>query len=133
MSDNPLYGGVDEYGRSYAPAPGKSTFNALSPPGASNAIPGLLTGGNINLHARPRVQNPDGSISTVRSISVTDDQGRVILIPTVVGNQVVSNQDAVDYFRKSGQHLGIFESLAHADAYAQSLHEDQAREYVPRP
>ena len=93
---------------------------------------GLLTPGNIDLNNRPVVKNADGSISTVRSITITDDKGRAILIPTVVGNKVVSNDEAVKHYRDTGEHLGIFSSVKDADAYAQSLHEDQARQYLPR-
>lgn len=86
---------------------------------------GLLVPGNIDLNNRPRVKNPDGSISTVRSIGVNVD-GKEVLIPTVVGDRVVSNADAVKEYKRTGQHLGIFDTPAHSDAYAQQLHEDQA-------
>ena len=94
-------------------------------------VSGLLTPGNIDLHNRPIVKNPDGSISTVRSITI-DDGGKAVLIPTVVGNRVVSNSDAIAAYRKTGQHLGVFRDEASADAYAQQLHEDQAAEYMPK-
>lgn len=91
--------------------------------------PGMLTPGNINLDRRPRVRNPDGSISTVRSITVGVDKGRFVLIPTVVGNRVVSNQQAVNHWRQSGQHLGIFQNEPAANRYAVDLHNAQARQY----
>jgi hypothetical protein len=53
-------------------------------------------------------------------------------LPTVIGDKVVSDQEAVDSYRKTGQHLGIFDTEAHANAYAQSLHEQQARQYGPQ-
>jgi hypothetical protein len=84
--------------------------------------------GNIDLHNRPVVTNPDGSISTVRSISIGTPEGTV-LIPTVVGGRVVSNDEAIAHYRTTGQHLGIFPDDKSAEEYANRLHEEQAREY----
>lgn len=92
---------------------------------------GLIVPGNINLNDRPIVHNADGSYSTVRSITITDG-GKAILIPTVVGGRVVSNEQAIQHYQQTGQHLGVFDSEADADAYAQSLHERQAAQYGAR-
>lgn len=93
---------------------------------------GLIAPGNIDLNARPTVHNADGSISTVRSITVTDDQGRAILIPTVIGGRVVSDKQAVAYWKRTGENLGTFDNEAEANAYAQQLHRSQAKEYATR-
>lgn len=46
----------------------------------------------------------------------------------------MSEREAVDLYRRTGKHLGIFDTPEHATAYAKSLHNDQAREYGrPRP
>jgi hypothetical protein len=93
-------------------------------------VPGQRTPGNINLHNRPRVKNPDGSISTVRTISAGFPEGEVV-IPTVSDDgRVLPDNEAIDAYRKSGKHLGIFDSPESATSYAQSLHDDQEREYV---
>ena len=94
-------------------------------------VAGMLQPGNIDLHRRPVVRNKDGSISTVRSMSANFD-GKEYLIPTVAadGSGILSEQGAVDQFRKSGQHLGVFDTPENATAYASSLHQDQAREYA---
>lgn len=91
-------------------------------------IPGQVEPGNIDLHSRPVVNNPDGSISTVRSITVGFDDG-TYLIPTVVNGKVVSNEEAIAHFKKTHEHLGKFADEASANAYAEKLHEDQATEY----
>lgn len=90
------------------------------------------TPGNIDLTNRPRVKNPDGSVSTVRSMSINED-GREILIPTVVGGRVVSDDEAIDEYHRSGQHLGIFGTEADATAYAQTLHASEAAKLEAPP
>jgi hypothetical protein len=107
---------------------------ALAPFGpnaaASSGLPELLpvVPGNIDIHKRPVVRNRDGSISTVRTISIGTDQGEV-LIPTVVGGQVVSNDAAIQHYFRTGEHLGIFATPEAADFYAELLHRQQAKEY----
>jgi hypothetical protein len=91
--------------------------------------PGRLEPGNIDLNKRPVVRNPDGSISTVRSMGVNFD-GREMLIPTVSPEgQLLDNDAAIELYRRTGQHLGAFDTPANSNAYAERLHEDQARQY----
>jgi hypothetical protein len=93
---------------------------------------GMIRQGNIDLNRRPTVKNSDGSISTVRSITITTQDGKAVLIPTVVGSRVVSNEEAIKHFQQTGENLGIFKDEASADAYAQALHEQQAQAYAPK-
>ena len=98
--------------------------------GDQQNAPGLLVPGNINTHERPVVHNANGSISTVRSASFTDDKGRNVLIPTVIeGRGVVPVSEAVKYYQQTGQHLGMFDTPENATSYAESLHQQQADEY----
>lgn len=91
---------------------------------------GMVEPGNIDLGARPVVDNGDGSFSTVRSISIGDG-GKEVLIPTVSDDgQLLSDEAAIQLYRATGRHLGKFESAKDATAYAESLHENQAEQYA---
>jgi hypothetical protein len=89
---------------------------------------GMLAPGNIDLSKRPIVRNADGSYSTVRSISI-DQDGKSYLIPTVVNGRVVSDEEATKHFQQTGEHLGVFDNWKDADAYGETLHNQQATEY----
>lgn len=93
---------------------------------------GMVRQGNIDLSRRPTVKNADGSISTVRSITVTLPDGKAVLIPTVIGGRVVSNEQAIQHFKQSGENLGVFKDEVSADQYANALHEQQAQAYLPK-
>jgi hypothetical protein len=113
-------------------------LNALAPQSAGSMFdnsqqtaPGLIDPGNINIHQRPVVHNADGSISTVRSMTFTDDDGSTVVVPSVIaGRGIVGPDEALKYYKQTGQHLGRFSNRQDADAYAQALHEQQATEYV---
>lgn len=93
---------------------------------------GLTHRGNIDLNARPIAHNSDGSISTVRSLTFTNPDGSAVLLPSVVGPHVVSNEDAWQHYMQTGENLGSFRDEGSADAYAQLLHLQQDRLYGPR-
>ncbi len=86
---------------------------------------GSGNGGNIDTANLPAVTNPDGSVSTVRTISINVD-GREVLIPTVVNGRVVSNAEAIQEYRRTGRNFGSFPDVASADAAAEKLHQSEA-------
>jgi hypothetical protein len=99
---------------------------------------GLLEPGNLDIRNRPIIQNDDGTHSSEYSISVGDEKGREVLIPTVVNGKFLTPNGkkppegsaaekqmfrrAEDHYHETGEHLGIFDSPDNADAYAQILH-----------
>jgi hypothetical protein len=113
----PEAGAVPEY------QPGEPVFMAEENPA------GLVQPGNIDLMSITPAENEDGSISTVRTISIGTEDGEV-LIPTVIDGRVVSDEEAIAAFQQTGKHLGIFENAEAADAYAQKLHEQQEQVYA---
>lgn len=96
-------------------------------------FPGMVKEGNIDLASRPVVHLPDGSIATVRSIGVNID-GKEYLLPTVSQDgRLLSNDEAVDEFKRTGKYLGIFDSPEASDRYAEALHNQQDKLYNRRP
>ncbi len=96
---------------------------------SDESLSGQIEKGNIDLYNRPRVVNPDGSISTVRSLSFNPDGKSEVLIPTVVGDKIVSDEEAIQNYFKTGQHLGKFKTPNDATRYAESLHKQQEAFY----
>lgn len=88
--------------------------------------PGLVEPGNIDLTNRPNVLNADGSHSSVRSMSFSEG-GPEILVPTVSDDgRIMTDDEAMAQFRKTGRHLGKFDNPRNATSYASRLHRQQA-------
>jgi hypothetical protein len=106
-------------------------------------VEGQLEAGNIPVREQPRVENPDGSVSTVDSVGVNLD-GREYLLPTVTpdGRHLVNEvraagvpedqvdaevtKRAVDEYRQTGRHLGVFATPEASSKFAEQLHTDYA-------
>lgn len=101
--------------------------------GTENSL-GRYGKGNIDLYNRPQYRNPDGSVSTVRSISIGTDDGEV-LIPTVGRDangrpRLMSDDEAIDEYFRTGNNLGTFKTIEEADDYADRLHKQQEAYYT---
>lgn len=94
--------------------PGRASFTVGDPGG-------LLEEGNINLDERPVVDNGDGTYSTVKSASFEED-GIEVLVPTLdpTGRQM-SDEEAYQRYRDTGEFLGKFDTPDSATAYAKRL------------
>lgn len=115
------------------PSAGNATirqkFNAKRIRGAINSGLGQYGLGNIDLYNRPQVRNPDGSISTVRSMSFNDGL-KEVLIPTVSDDgRIMDGNQAIDNYYKTGKYLGKFDTVDEATKYAERLHNEQDRYY----
>ena len=101
----------------------KNPFN--SEPPKTNESQGLITPGNIDLSKRKVVENADGSFSTVKSASFEFD-GKHVLLPTLdPDGKHMTDDQAVERYRKTGEHLGIYNSEAAATAAAKKISKGQ--------
>lgn len=92
---------------------------------------GLLERGNIDIHNRPVVKRENGKYSTVDTIGVGIENGREANIPRISKEgKVMSNKEAIEHFKKTHEHLGIYADRESAARAAKKLHEDQEREYL---
>lgn len=109
----------------------KEFEKGLEPPQVPKAPPpGMVSPGNIDLAKRPVVKNPDGTISTLRSMSFQDQDKREVLIPTLDDDGAeLSPEQAIQKYRNTGQHLGKFDSTDSANAYAKQLSRDQEAKF----
>jgi len=89
---------------------------------AKPAVPGTIE----NLYDRPKLQNDNGSYSTTRSMSFEED-GMEVLVPTVIDGKSLTDEEAIEHYHQTGEHLGKFKSVEEANSYAQQLHENQAK------
>ncbi len=101
---------------------GQSSDGAALPLGGNaGAGPTLDPAGNPIDLDRAMVSNADGSISTERTISVSDADGTTFLIPTLIDGRQVSNEEAERMFRSGANPaVGTFDSVDEATAAAEA-------------
>lgn len=92
--------------------------------------------GNIDLYNRPQYVQPDGSISTVNSISFGTDEGET-LVPTIDYDEYgqprqLTDDEAIDRYYRTGEYLGKFKTVDEANNYADWLHRQQEAYYRNR-
>jgi|OM-RGC.v1.027688673 hypothetical protein len=100
---------------------------------AAAGVPYVAEARNIDVSQLPEVPNRipgEGGISTVRSMGISED-GKEVLIPTVVEGQLPASAEeaerrALEYYRRTGKHLGKYATRGAADSAAMLTHEREA-------
>jgi len=99
----------------------------------------MIEQGNIDVNHRPVIWNDDGTPSTIYSATVPAGNGNFALVPTIANgkfltpNGKIPNENdkkamqalenaAYGRYKKTGEHLGIFNSEQAADDYAERTH-----------
>lgn len=99
---------------------------------------GLIQAGNLPILNRPTVQNADGTHSSEYSTSFQDENGREVLVPTIVNGKFLTPdgtkppegspaektmfQNAWQHYQQTKENLGQFDNPDDADVYAGQLH-----------
>ena len=108
----------------------------VKPRPQASHVPGLLVPGNIDLTQRPNVKNPDGSMSSVYSMGIEDENprspyyGKQVLIPGVIPNGQggyytdTNGAAARRHYYATGEHMGVFSSPEASDRYGEQVHND---------
>ena len=95
--------------------------------------PGQIEPGNIDIVNRPRVPRQSGATSTLATIVVGFDDGHVVL-PTVSDDgRMMTEQEAIETYRKTGKHLGKFSDLQQAVSASELLHKQQESMFSKLP
>ena len=88
--------------------------------------PGMVESGNLDINNRPIAENPDGTTSSVYSMSIGVDDKEYLIPRISEDGRMMSEDEAVATFTQTGNHLGVFDTSENATAYAIALHEQQA-------
>ncbi len=95
---------------------------------------GEVEHGNIDLNNRPKVANPEtGGESTVWSMSIGTPKGEVLIPRVSDDGRILSKDEAIKQFHKSGKHLGIYSSPEEATQVAEAIHQQQAGSVGAKP
>lgn len=99
----------------------------------------MIQVGNIDVNHRPVIWNTNDNPSTIFSTTIPIGGGKWALVPTIANGKFLTPngkmpdekdkkamgklEDAAEaYYKKTGEHLGIFSSQKEADTYAETTH-----------
>jgi hypothetical protein len=89
---------------------------------ATGSLPPVPAGGTPHDLSKPVLQNPDGTWSTEKTITIETD-GKHVVLPTIVnGKDVGAKRAAALYKAGELEPVGTFDSAAAAESYAQARH-----------
>lgn len=86
----------------------------------TKSVTGLEQQGNIDVSKQPIVQGNDGNVSTVHAIT-HEVNGKTVLIPNTIDGKVVTDAEAIEQFKQSGKHMGVFKNKSSAEKYLTKL------------
>lgn len=102
---------------------------------------GMVKKGNLDPFNRPILNNETGEVlppgsdvsrlkdySTMSTITIEDDKGVTILIPTVVDGKRLTEKEAIAHYQKTGEHFGQFASEDAAERYDGIMHARMRRQ-----
>ncbi len=90
---------------------------------------GIVAPGNIDLSNRPIVPNPEtGGESTVYSMSIGTPQGEVLIPRVSDDGRILSEQEAIDQYKNTGKHLGVYSNKDEANKAAKKIHQQQEQQ-----
>lgn len=89
-------------------------------------LPGLLVKGNINPADISRAEGDKVFYRLEAFAHKEEGQTGVALIPFIVNGQRVSKEDAIQNYRKTNDHLGVFSNEANAKSFLERLRKHQS-------
>ena len=84
----------------------------------------------ISMFNRPKVHNPEASVSTTVTMSGTNKAGKEVVIPTVYDGQHNHPMAAVQRYRNTGKHFGKFNSIEEMEQWQKQAHQRQEAELL---
>jgi len=113
--------------------PAEAFRASVKPVSSSRELPANVSrfeyAGNYDLGDRQVVKNSDGTISTEYSIVIEED-GEYIVIPTVVDGKIVSEEDAVEFYHRTGLNHGKYKTEKEAVKASKEISKIQAQRYL---
>jgi hypothetical protein len=82
--------------------------------------------GNLDPYHRKIYKHPnDNGYGTTYSMSFEDENKLNVLIPQIVDGKMLTKEQAIEHYKKTGESFGKFKTWQDADKYAEALHNSQ--------